>query len=498
MTVLVWTAFSVAVALGIGLLMTLFVTVPNVSMVFILAILFSAVAHGFWPAVFASALSFLAYNFFFIDPLHTFTIAQPHELLALFIFLAIAVLTSAIAGRSRQQAQVAAQRVRATRRLFEFSRKMSALPTAQAVAEGATSEIQSILHRSSVLLLPQDSDIAIVAAWPPEDELEVGAVMAARWAYEKDEPAGADTGTLPNVPWYFIPLRGAQGPIGVVGVAEAADGVPIDAEARALLDTLAEQTASALERARLSREMAAVRTAAETERVRNILLASISHDFRTPLASILGASTSLIEYADRLPPEARRDLLDQIRDEAEHLDGMVRNLLAMTRVEAGALEVNPTWIDVGELADRVIAAARRRGAPQAFAVDVAPDVPLVRGDQSLLDQALTNIVGNAVRYAGPDARISVAARRESDIVRIAVTDDGPGIAPDVLPHVFEKFVRARNGGADGGEGSGLGLAIARGIVEAHNGSISAASPVGDGRGAAFIVCLPIGEEDPAA
>lgn len=493
-TALVWSALSVAVALGIGLLMTLFVTVPNVSMVFILAILFAAVAHGFWPAVFASVLSFLAYNFFFIDPLYTFTIAQPHELLALFIFLAIAVLTSAIAGRSRRQAQVAAQRVRATRRLFEFSRKMSALPTAQAVAEGAASEIQSILHRSSVLLLPAESDLTIAAAWPPEDELEVGAMMAARWAYEKDEPAGADTGTLPNVPWYFIPLRGAQGPIGVVGVAAAADGVHVDNEGRALLDTLAEQTAAALERARLSREMAAARTAAETERVRNILLASISHDFRTPLASILGASTSLIEYADRLPPEARGDLLDQVRDEAEHLDGMVRNLLAMTRVEAGALEINPTWVDIGELADRVVAAARRRGAPQTFTVETAPDLPLVRGDQSLLDQALSNIIGNAVRYAGPGAHVTVVARCEGDAVRIAITDDGPGIAPDVLPHVFEKFVRARNGGADGGEGSGLGLAIAKGIIEANGGTISVASPAGNGRGAAFTIHLPVGDE----
>lgn len=333
--------------------MTSLVPLPNVSMVYLLAVVFAAARFGIWPALLASGLSFMAYNFFFIEPFYTFTVTQPHELLALFMFLAIAVLTSGIAGRAKDEATRAA---------------------------------------------------------------------------------------------------------------------------------------------RLSQEIIAARTATETERVRNTLLASISHDFRTPLASILGAATSLIDYGARLPDAARRDLLAQVRDEAEHLDGMVRNLLAMTRVEAGGLELNQDWVDVRELFDRVVAIAKRRGATQQFEVIVDDNLPFVTADQNLLDQVLANIVGNAVRYAGHNAHIVLQAKGEGDRIALSVTDDGPGIPPNVLPHIFEKFVRATSGGGDAGEGTGLGLAIAKGIIQAHGGSITAESPVDSGRGTRIAIALPFPKE----
>ncbi|MFL5214907.1 MAG: DUF4118 domain-containing protein [Microvirga sp.] len=351
-------AAAVALATIAGLLLTALVRLPNVSMVFLLAVLFAAARFGLRPALFASGLSFLAYNFFFIEPLHTFSVAEPHEWLTLFVLLAVAVLTSAIAGRARDQAR------------------------------------------------------------------------------------------------------------------------------------------TALERARLAEEVNAARAAAETERVRNTLLASISHDFRTPLASILGAATSLIDYGARLPEPARRDLLGQVKDEAESLDGMVRNLLAMTRVEAGALEINRDWIDIRELFDRAVATAKRRGATQGFEVAVEAGLPFAPADPILLDQVLANLIGNAMRYGGAAVRIRLEARAEPDAVVLAVTDDGPGIAPEVLPHVFEKFVRARQSGGDAGEGSGLGLAIAKGIVDAHRGEIAATSPVANGRGTAIAIRLPIAEARP--
>src|SRR3954469_9992568 len=354
----IWSAAAVALATVAGLVLTSLVRLPNVSMVFLLAVLFAAARFGLWPALLASALSFLSYNFLFIEPLHTFSVAEPHELLALFVLLAVAVLTSAIAGRARDQAR------------------------------------------------------------------------------------------------------------------------------------------TALERARLAEEVNAARAAAETERVRNTLLASISHDFRTPLASILGAAASLIDYGARLPEPARRDLLGQVKDEAESLDGMVRNLLAMTRVEAGALEINRDWIDVRELFDRAVATAKRRGATQGFEVAVEAGLPFAPADPILLDQVLANLIGNAMRYGGPAARIRLEARAEPDAVVLAVTDDGPGIGPEVLPHVFEKFVRTRQSGGDAGEGSGLGLAIAKGIVDAHRGEIAATSPVANGRGTAIAIRLPIAEARP--
>ncbi len=480
---------AVALALGIGEGLTELTPIPNLSIVFMLAVLLVAVQFGVAPAIYASFLSFLVYNFFFIPPLYTFTIAEPFELLALLIFLVVAVISSALAGRVRQQATIAASRMRAMRRLYDFTRRLSGLATLDAVAEGAASEIHASLGRDVVVLLAQDDDLRLTAAWPPEDALDAAAITAARWAYSHVEPAGADTGTLPIIPWYFIPLRIGERTMGVIGVSRGKDG-PLDSEARALLDTLSEQAAAALERASLAREMVSAKTATETERVRNTLLASISHDFRTPLSSILGAASSLMDYREKLPREAQDDLLSQIKDEAEALDEMVRNLLAITRIDAGALELRRDWIDLREIAERVVSAARRRGAEQPIEVSISSDLPLVRADATLVEQALGNIVGNAVVHTPKDTRITVDVLSDSETVSLRVTDTGPGIEAALLPHIFDKFTKAPASLGDAGECVGLGLAIAKGIMDAHGGSIRTESPVEHGRGSRFVLIFP--------
>ncbi len=495
----VWSTLAVAAAILVGELMTTLTQFPNVSMIFLMAVLIPAAAFGVWPAIYASVLSFLAYNFFFIEPIYTFTVAQPHELFALLVFLGVAVFTSALAGRIRDQARIAADRMRATRRLYEFTKKLSGLATLDAVAEGAATEINASLTRATVILLDQDGELTLRAAWPPEDALDTASMTAARWAYSKGEPAGADTATLPTVPWFFMPLRTARGLVGVLGIAQGGDARPLDSEARALLDALAGQTAAALERASLNREMVAVRTAAETERVRNTLLASISHDFRTPLSSILGAATSVLDYGDKLDAATKKDLLGQIKHEAESLDEMVRNLLAITRIDAGVLELRRDWIDLREIVERVVSATRRRGAAQVLEVVLPLDLPLVQADATLVEQAIGNIIGNSVFHTPKETHVNVDAVVTTENVAIRVTDDGPGIPTDLLPRVFEKFIRGRPqdlATADGGEGTGLGLAIAKGIMEAHGGSISAESPAANGRGTRIVLTFPR-EEAPA-
>ena len=487
-----YATIAVAAALAVGKVLTKLTPIPNLSMVFLLAVLVTAMSFGIWPAIFASVLSFFVYNFFFIPPLYTFTIAEPYELLALVIFLVVAVVSSAMAGRVREQARIAANRMRAMRRLYEFTRRLSGLATLDAVAEGAASEIHASLGRPVVVLLAQDDDITLTAAWPPEDTLDAAAMTAARWAYNHVEPAGADTGTLPIIPWYFVPLRVGTKTLGVVGISKEKDAPPIDSEARALLDTLVEQTAAALERASLAREMVIAKTATETERVRNTLLASVSHDFRTPLSSILGSATSLIDYGDKLDPAAKKDLLGQIKKETEDLDEMVRNLLAITRIDAGALELRRDWIDLREIAERVVSAARRHGARQKIVVDFPTDLPLVRADATLAEQVIGNVVANAVTHTPHDTRVLVDASVAPESVALRVTDDGPGIASDGLSYIFEKFAKGREAqasGADGSQGTGLGLAIAKGIMEAHGGEIKAESPT-NGRGARFIMTFP--------
>lgn len=487
-----YATLAVIVSLGVGEALNWLTPIPNLSIVFLMAVLFSAINFGIWPAIYASVLSFLVHNFFFIPPLYRFTIAEPYEFLALVIFLVVAIVSAAMAGRVREQARVSAGRVRAMRRLYEFTRRLSGLATADGIAEGAAGEIHASLARPVVVLLAQNDDLVLTAAWPPEDALDPAAATAARWAHTHAEPAGADTGTLPTVPWYFVPLRLGDKALGVIGVARGKDELPLDSETRALLDTLSGQAAAALERAALVGETVRARTATEAERVRNTLLASISHDFRTPLSSILGAATGLLSYGNKLDDVAKTDLLGQIKQEAEGLDEMVRNLLAITRIDAGALELRRDWIDLREIVDRVVGLARRRGARQNIDIRMPHNLPMIRADAALTEQAIGNVVANALLHTPSETQIVIDAEVRPANVALRVTDDGPGIPANVLSRVFDRFARGGDPEEkrDGGEGTGLGLAIARGIMEAHDGSIAAESPV-DGRpGARFVMIFP--------
>lgn len=478
-----WSTLAVVASIAIGYVLDHATDFPNVSMIFIFAVLLAAIRFGVWPAVYASVLSFLGYNFFFTEPLYTFSVARPHEVLALAVFLVIAILTSALAGRTRDQARIATARMRATRRLYEFTRRLSGLASLDEVTEAAASEIHASLARPTVVLLGEAGEPVLTAAWPPEDELDTAAMTAARWALSRKEPAGAGTTTLPTVPWLFLPLSSTHGAVGVVGIG----GERLDPEARALLDALADQTAAALERAMLARDMVDVRAAAETERMRNTLLASISHDFRTPLSSILGSATSLLDYREEIPAQTRKELLEHVRDEAQGLDEMVRNLLAIARIDAGALELRRDWIDLRDSVNRVVNAARRRGVKQPVAIDLPADLPLVRADATLIEQALANVIGNAIAHTPESSHIRIGADIGDRSVTLNVIDDGPGIAPDMLPRLFDRFVRPRE---SRGSGTGLGLAIAKGIMDAHAGRIAAASPVADGHGTRMMLTLP--------
>ena len=482
--VYVWSTAAVAAALLAGSVFSALAPLPNISMVFLMAVLFSAVSYGMRPAIYASVLSFLSYNFFFVEPLYSFQVAQAHELLALIIFFIVAIVTSTLAGRIRDQAHAANERARSMRRLYEFTWKLSGLTDPDAAADGAAGEIHTSLRRPAVILLYREGELSLSAAWPPEDTLDARTMEAARLSFARNEPVGCGTETLTDALWHFIPLRTQSRSVGVVGIARDARGLAPDFEARALLGTLTEQTAAAIERSFLAREMVTAQNTAETERVRNILLASVSHDFRTPLASILGSATSLLDYRDKLDDKLQLGLLGNIKAEAEGLDEMVRNLLAIARIDAGALELRRDWTDLREIVQRVVSLAKRRGATLFFVVDLPTELPMIRADAMLIEQALFNVVNNVVLHASA-ASVVIDALVSAHSVALRVTDNGPGIPAEALPRVFEKFVRgdAGNGsGAGKGEGTGLGLAITKGIVAAHGGSVSAQSPVAAGGG----------------
>lgn len=462
----------------------------DVALILLLSVLFPAIRSGIWPAIVGALAAFLGYNFFFIAPFYTLTVSEPRELLALTAFLVVAVITAALAGQSRERARVAMAREQAIQQLYAFTRRLSHCTDRQEVAEAAAGEVHGLTGRPCALLLGEGDRLGLAAAAPQGTEIDDTAQLAAEWAFGCKEPAGAGSAFHGDSAFMFLPLMVGRRAVGALGV-EA--GRPLDADRQVLLHALAEQAASAVDRASLMREADRARAEAETERIRNTLLASISHDFRTPLASILGASTSLIDFGDRFRPEQRADLLSSIREESERLDGMVRNLLSMTRLEAGVLDLCKDWTDIGEILDRLVDQARRRGLGARLGVTMPKELPLIRVDASLIEQAIANLLANAARHGGPAAGIRLGARQVDGGIDIFVEDDGPGIAPELLPRIFDKFVRGAPHAGDGGDGSGLGLAITQGIVALHGGTARADSPIAGGHGTRITLSLPIEE-----
>jgi two-component system sensor histidine kinase KdpD len=481
-------AFAVAVAVGVGHALTLVLDLPNLSMVFLLAVLGCSATYGLWSAVAASFLSFLAYNFFFIPPIYTFTIAEPQEVLSLLVFLIVAVLTGSLAGRVHDQAAAASLRAQNIASLYDFSRKLAGAARLEDVLWASVTHLHRTQGGPVVLLLPEGGEVQLRAAWPPDRELSAGEISAAQWCLDKQEFSGWRTNTLPNLAMQFRPILSPRGAVGVCGFMPKSSDAPLSPERERELTALLEQMALAIDRSLLIGE--AVRAAAleDNEKLRTTLLSSLSHDLRTPLSSITGAVTTLRQFGAQMPERDRDDLLASIEEETARLSRFVANLLDMSRIESGALKLRRDYIEPSE---SVRASAERiRKAFPGFKVEtsVARDLPFIRGDAQMLEQVLFNLLDNAHKYGG-EAGAVMHARLEGDVVVISVSDDGPGVKPADLPRIFEKFFRA--GRSDGRKaGTGLGLSICKGLVEAMGGTIEAQSPAARRRGTRILLRFP--------
>ncbi|MGJ0507056.1 MAG: sensor histidine kinase [Methylocystis sp.] len=352
-----------------------------------------------------------------------------------------------------------------------------------------TTQVQKAMNASSVVLLTTREDgLVIAASWPPLDQLEAGEDGAARWALEKGEASGLRTGTLPSVRFQFRPLTTPRGVVAVCGVEPKRPDEPFTGQEERMLTALLEQTAIAMDRSRLVGDSIKAAALEENERLRTTLLASLSHDLRTPLASITAAITSLRSLGEKLPPDDRLDLMASIEEEATRLGGFIANLLDMSRIEAGGLTPRRDAVDVAAVIRLAVERIRKTCPDQKTGISVAPDLPPIRGDASLLGQVLFNLLDNAHKYGGPGGAI-VHARREGAEVVITVTDEGPGVKPADLERIFEKFYRG--GRSDGRKaGTGLGLSISRGLVQAMGGRIVAQSPAVPRRGMRIVMCFP--------
>lgn len=479
---------TIGLAIVLGRLIQLVAPLPNISLVFLAAILFTAVNYGLWPSLFASLLSTLAYNFFFLPPLYTFTITDPANVLALIFFTVVAVLTSNLTARTRRQIVVAQAQIKTTTELNTFSRKLAGINDLDDLLWAASFQIASMLKLRVVFLFPADGHMSVAAGYPPDDVADEADLAAARWAFDHQCPAGRGSNTLPGAKRLFLPIRTASGMLAVVGLDREAPGPLFTADEGRLLDALLDQIAVSIERIRLAEDIDNARVMSETERLRGALLTSISHDLRTPLASIIGAVSSLRSYFDRYDAKQRGELIATIEDEAERLNRFVGNLLDITRLEAGALNIRADRVEIGELVETALRRAARLLARHRVEIDLSPDLPPVRADSVLLEQVIFNLLDNAAKYSGPGSLVRISAERAHDEVLIRVSDEGEGIPPDEIEHIFDKFHRVR-AGDQRPAGTGLGLAVCRGFVEAFGGRITAANRTGR-RGAQFTVMLP--------
>ncbi len=483
-----YTVVAAAIATLFGRVVVSLVDLPNISLVYLAAVLWSAARYGLGPSLFASVLSTLCYNFFFIEPIYTFTVADPSQLLALVFFCLAAGLTSTLTVRERQFAETARGQARTTAELFAFSRKLAGVRKLDTLMASTAGQVATML-KAEVSLLTPDADggaLKQMAAVPPDALLEDADLAAATWCWEHAKPTGRGTDTLPGSRRLFLPLRTGQGKVGVIGVSRPARNFLLNPAERRLLDALADLAAIAIERIRLAKDVDQARMLAETEKLRSALLTSISHDLRTPLALIIGSLSSLKSYGALYDDKTREEMMSTAIDEAERLNRYVANLLDMTQLDAGALSPKREPCDLHDL----VGAALRRCAKQLgqhkVKLSIPANLPMLLLDDVLMEQVLANLLDNAAKYTPAGSTIEIFAAQYKFSLMVSMRDEGPGIPEADLQRVFDKFFRARAAGDRGRGGTGLGLAVCRGFVEAMGGRIYVRNRT-DTPGAEFVI-----------
>jgi two-component system, OmpR family, sensor histidine kinase KdpD len=423
--------------------------VVHVTLLYLMAVLFLAVRFGLWPAFLTSALSVAALDYLFLPPLYSFTINTPEDSLLLAFFAVVAVTASSLASRSREQMLIARHHAETTTELFRFAERLAATVTLDAAISTAENQVQTMLGRRATVRL---------------------------------DSAAAPAGSL------SLPLHAAGETIGAVIVDRADGGGPSEEESR-LLDMLAELTGIAIGRQLLADQLARIGIEQEAERLRSALLNSIAHDLTAPISSLASVLGSLSSGYRSFDDDARRELIGEADREADYLHRFSANLVNMTRLESGAIELQREPVEVRELVDRALARARGVLEPRRVSVDVSPSLPPLIVDAVLIEQVIFNILENAAKYTPRNAVMIISARQDHDDIVLIVSDNGPGFPAGDSELLFTKFYRA-SAGREQGHGTGLGLAIARGFVEAHGGTITAANRA-DGSGAVFTMRFPV-------
>ncbi|HEX9747071.1 MAG TPA: sensor histidine kinase KdpD [Methylomirabilota bacterium] len=482
---------SVAISTAIDWAMFPYFALSNLIMVYLLSVIIVATRYGRGPSLLASVLSVAAFDFFFVPPYFTFAVSDTQYLVTFAVMLVVALVISSLAVRIRAQAEFARERERRMAALYAMSRELAGTRGVRELREVAVRHISEVFRTQVVMLLPQP-DGRLAPDEAAQFPMDVSELAVGQWVHEHGQVAGQGTDTLPGASALYLPLTGSRGSVGVLGLRPQ-DPRPLQApEQLHQLEAFASQTALAIERARLAEDAERAQVRAETERLRNSLLSSVSHDLRTPLASITGAASTLLENEAGLDAGTRRDLLETLHEEADRLNRLVQNLLEMTRLESGALQVQTEWHSVEEVVGAALGRFGKALAQRPVTTRVPPELPLVPMDDVLIEQVLINLIDNALKYTPAESPIEVTAEDGGGAVLIEVADRGPGLRPGEERRIFEKFQRAEAGPTV--RGAGLGLAICRGIVHAHGGRIWAENRPGGGVTVRFT--LPVKEAPP--
>jgi two-component system sensor histidine kinase KdpD len=494
-------AIGAAVAVAVAVLAERLVGIDDLSMIFILAVLLVGARTRMSAAVLAALLCFLAYNFFFIEPRFTLFIGARQGVTTVVLFLATALVAGRLATRLR--AQVVALRAANAKAgvLQSLGRQLSTAADRGEVLKAGRQAYKAALGADCWIRVGEEEHPVAgrESAMPALGDKDRA---AADWTQRHGQPAGRFTDTLSGSAWWFLPLRGERDAIGVLGLRFSEGATPPTNEWRRIAEAMADDIAQALERTRLVAELESARVSGETERLRSALLSSVSHDLRSPLASIIGAASSLDSYADSMGAEDRHSLLDTIRLEGERLDRYIQNLLDMTRLGHGGLALNRDWIGVDELVGSAVSRLQRYQPAARFELSIAPGLRPIWVHPALVEQALFNVLENAAKFSPRDTPVAVDARlvdgepgsSPGQWLRIDVSDRGPGIPDDERKRIFDVFYSVERGDR-GREGTGLGLTICQGMIGAHGGSVEAL-PGADGHGTTIRITLPLVEPSP--
>ncbi|OLU29066.1 histidine kinase [Pseudomonas sp. PA15(2017)] len=489
---LAWKAYALAALVSVAATLvamglTHFLELPNVALVFLSAVLVVAVRSSIGPALTCAVLSFVAYNWFFIEPLYSLTIDRHQDVLSLFFFLFMAALTGNLASHQRRQLQSLRETQGSTVALLELSRSLAKATDRQAVINAAVTHLQGRLAMDFLIIGRGEHQQWLTEAGV-QAELGERDEAAADWAWRHMEPAGLGTDTLPDCAWWWFPLTDEDGPLAVLGARPRGAGAITAAQRRALT-ALTQPIAQSLARTRLAENLEAARLHGETEQLRSALLASVSHDLRTPLTAMRGSIDSLLSLGSVIPPAERIELLEGTRDEAERLDRYIQNLLDMTRLGHGGMKLSRDWVAPGDIVSSAVNRLRHVLSDLQLSVQVPPELPLLHVHAALIEQALVNVLENAARFSPEGGRVTVSVAHDERELVFRVTDQGPGIPAAEREQIFDMFYTAARGDR-GGKGTGLGLAICRGMLGAHGGRVEVADG-DDRRGTALSLHLPL-------